>query len=63
MSVLKMVLFLWTILVQVVAPTPQAARRLLAICPYVAELLVVVTLSKNILSFVKLNFGCNMTKA
>jgi hypothetical protein len=49
--------------VRVVAPTPQAAGRLLAICPFVAKLLAVVTLHKNILGFVSLKFDCNMTKA
>jgi hypothetical protein len=57
------VLFLWTILVQVVAPTPQTMQRLLAICPYVAKLLAVITLPKNILVFVNLIFDCNMEKA
>jgi hypothetical protein len=45
--------FLWTVLVQVVAPTPHAMGRCLAIRPYVAEPLAVVTLNKNILSYCK----------
>jgi hypothetical protein len=58
-----MVLFLWTILVEMIAPTLQAAGRLLAVCPYVAEMLAVVTLHKNIATFVRLNFNYNMSKA
>jgi hypothetical protein len=47
----------------VVASTPQGAVRLLAICSYVAELLAVAIMCKNILSFVRLNFDYNMAKA
>jgi hypothetical protein len=53
----------WKILVFVVILTPQAMGRLLAIRPYMAELLAVVTVRKNILSFIRLNFHCNMTKS
>jgi hypothetical protein len=49
--------------VQVVAPTPHATGRLLAICPYLAERLAVVTLRNKILGFVRLNFDCNMANA
>jgi hypothetical protein len=48
--------------VQVVDPTLHAMGRLLAICPYVAKLLAVVTLRKNIMDFVRLNLDCNITK-
>jgi hypothetical protein len=44
-------------LVKVVGPISRAAGRLLAICLYMAELLAVVALCKNILSFVRLNLG------
>jgi hypothetical protein len=42
--------FLGALLVQVTAPAPQAARRLLAVCPDLAELLAVLALRKTILS-------------
>jgi hypothetical protein len=35
--------------VQLTVPAPQAARRLLAVCPDVAELLALMTLHKSIL--------------
>jgi hypothetical protein len=42
--------FLGALLLQVTAPAPQAARRLLAVCPHVAELPAVMALRKTILS-------------
>jgi hypothetical protein len=46
----KYILFLWTLLLRVTAPAPQAAEKLLAVCPAVAELLAVMALRKPILS-------------
>jgi hypothetical protein len=50
--------FLGALLVQVTAPEPQAAGRLLAVCPEVAELLAVMALRKTILSSVCLYPYC-----
>jgi hypothetical protein len=48
--------------VQVAAAAPQAAGRLLAVCPNVAELLTVVALLKAGLSFVRLNLDGNVAE-
>jgi hypothetical protein len=48
-------LFLGALLVQVSAPAPQTAGWLLAVCSYVAKLLVVVTLRKGTLIPVRLH--------
>jgi hypothetical protein len=45
------------------APTPQAAGRLFAICPDVAELLAVKALGQGGLGFVCLYFNANMAEA
>jgi hypothetical protein len=42
------------VFMQVAAPIPQAARRLFAVCPYVAKLLAVVTLGEGVLWFMSL---------
>jgi hypothetical protein len=49
--------------VQVVALTPQATGRLLAIRPAVAKLFAVVALCKGILGLVSLNSDCNVAEA
>jgi hypothetical protein len=47
---------LWVVFVQVAATTPQAARRLLAICPDVGKLLAIIALGKGMLRYVCLGF-------
>jgi hypothetical protein len=47
---------------QVIAPTPHAAGKLLAVSPYMAELLAVATLRETSLSFVCLYPDCDMAK-
>jgi hypothetical protein len=54
--------FLVAFLVQVTAPAPQAAGRLLAICPDVAKLLVVMVLRKTILISICLYADCNVAE-
>jgi hypothetical protein len=46
----KCSLFLGALLVQVTALSPQAVGRLLAVCPYMGEVLAVIALRKAILS-------------
>jgi hypothetical protein len=58
----KCISFLWALLVQVTATAKQAAGRLFAVCPDVAELLAVMALSKTILSFICLHTDCDMTE-
>jgi hypothetical protein len=48
--------------VQVTASAPQAAERLLAICPDVAELLAVMALRKTILSSICLYPYCDVAE-
>jgi hypothetical protein len=49
--------------VQVTAPTPHTAGRLLAVGQDMAELLAAVTLRETSLGFVRLHPDCNMAKA
>jgi hypothetical protein len=58
----RCILFLGTLLVQVIVPAPQAAGRLLAVCPDVAELLAVMALRKTILSFIGLCPDCDVAE-
>jgi hypothetical protein len=55
--------FLEALLVQVTATAPQSAGKLLAVCPDVAELLAVMSLSKTILSSICLHPDCDMAEA
>jgi hypothetical protein len=48
--------------VQVIAPAPQAARKLLAVCPDVAELLAVMALCKTTLSYICLHPDCDVAE-
>jgi hypothetical protein len=49
--------------VQVTAPAPQAAGRLLAVFPDVVELLAVMAVRKTILSSLCLNPDCDVAEA
>jgi hypothetical protein len=55
--------FLRALLVQVTAPTPQAAGRLLAVCRDMARLLAIMALPKTILSSICLYPDCNVAEA
>jgi hypothetical protein len=55
--------FLGTLLVQVTANAPQAAGRLLAVFPDVAELVAFMTMCKTILSSICLYPGCDVAVA
>jgi hypothetical protein len=55
--------FLRALLVQVTAPAPLAAGRLLAGCPDVVEMLAVVALRKLILSSTCLHPDCDVAEA
>jgi hypothetical protein len=48
--------------VQVSAIAPQTARRLFAICPYLAKLLAVVALRKGILGSIRLHPDNNVAE-
>jgi hypothetical protein len=55
--------FLGALLIWVTFSAPQAAGRLLAICPDVAELLAVVALGKSILGSISLHPDNNVADA
>jgi hypothetical protein len=50
-------------LLQVTAPTPHTAGRLLAVSPRMAELLAVVTLRETSVGFVRLYPDCSVAEA
>jgi hypothetical protein len=52
--------FLGALLVQVIPSASQAAVRLFAVCPDVAELLAVMALRKTILSSIYLHLDCDV---
>jgi hypothetical protein len=47
---------------QVAAPTPQTARRLFAVGPYVAKFLAVVALCKGVFGFIGLHLDGNVAE-
>jgi hypothetical protein len=49
--------------VQVTGPAPQAAGRLLAVYPDVAELLAVMALGKTFLCFIGVYLDCDVAEA
>jgi hypothetical protein len=59
----RCIAFLGALLLQVTAPSQQAAGRLLAVSPDVTELLVVMALRKTILSSICLHPDCDVAEA